>query len=98
MPTCKTVDDCKKYLAPPSMCGYTEAFDGVGVRTCADWGSNHKLPPDGSTCSAHSGCNLGYTGKERVCSAQKCVAGCFGKTDCPSGKTCTTNGTLGSCK
>jgi hypothetical protein len=100
MPTCKTAIDCEPFGAPQSRCGYAPAIDNWGVTTCAHWGAEHQLVPDDSDCTPfeHQDCNLGYDGREKVCTAAGvCKTGCFTGADCSAG-TCSSDGSeLGSC-
>ncbi|MSP25387.1 MAG: hypothetical protein EXR75_09530 [Myxococcales bacterium] len=102
MPSCNTAASCAPYGAPPSQCGYVKAIDSWGVTVCGTFGTAHALLPLGSDCLPfdHPACNLGYPGKERVCSAAGvCAAGCFSAQDCPKGKTCSTPGNvIGNCQ
>jgi hypothetical protein len=100
MPTCDTAVDCAPYQAPPSMCGYTKAVDNWGITVCAEWGDQHSLMSLSTDCQPfdHPACNLGYQQKELVCPAQGiCTKGCFLNTDCPSGTSCSAQGSLGNC-
>ncbi len=100
MPACQTAVDCVLYEAPPSQCGYTQAIDNWDVTVCSNWAETHSLKPDGTDCLPfdHAACNLGYQQKQTVCTEQGiCAKGCYVNTDCPDGKTCSTQGTLGNC-
>jgi hypothetical protein len=101
MPTCSTAVDCALYNAPPSLCGYTQAIDNWDVTVCAEWGANHALMPFDTDCLPfdHDACNLGYQGREVICSEQGiCAKGCYLNVDCPMGKTCSSQGALGQCQ
>lgn len=101
MAQCDTAASCAPYGAPPSQCGFAKAIDAWGVTVCGHFGANHALMPLGTDCLPfdHSACNLGYVGRERVCTAAGvCAAGCFSAQDCPAGKTCSAPGNaLGTC-
>jgi hypothetical protein len=100
MPTCNTASDCTLFGAPPSKCGYTQAVDNWDVTVCRDWGSAHLLMPAGTDCLPfdHDQCNLGYSGMQNVCTEQGiCAKGCYLNGDCPQGKTCSGQGSLGNC-
>lgn len=99
MPVCVDTTDCIADYAPPSACGYTTAVDGTPVTTCTDWLASLKVPPNGTNCEGDLDCNLGNEGQEAVCSFGGCIDGCFGMTDCPTAKSCTSNGsTPGHCQ
>lgn len=101
MPACQTAVDCQPYDAPPSMCGYTQAVDAWDVTVCANWGSAHKVMPVDTDCVPfdHEACNLGYPNREIVCpQTGVCTKGCFTNDDCPTGKTCSAQGSLGNCQ
>lgn len=101
MPSCATAVSCALYQAPPSLCGYTQAIDNWDVTVCAEWGSAHKLMPVGTDCLPfdHPACNLGYQGRELVCSeAGVCTKGCYLNADCPMAKICSSQGALGTCQ
>jgi hypothetical protein len=101
MPTCETAIDCVLFTAPPSKCGYTQAVDNWDVTVCAEWGTNHHLMPVGTDCLPfdHDACNLGYQQMQSVCTEQGvCAEGCYVNADCPMGKTCSAQGSLGNCQ
>ena len=101
MPTCKTAANCEPVFLAPSLCGYAKAIDDLGVRVCADWGSQHQLMPAGTSCVSpnDSQCNLGYLHKQSVCANNdKCAVGCYDPIDCPNGKMCSLVGDPGTCK
>jgi hypothetical protein len=101
MPSCKTALDCKAYDAPTSKCGHATAIDSFSVSTCSHWDVDHITPPYGTGCTPldHAACNLGYNGRETICSEHgECTKGCYVDKDCPQGTSCSAQGTLGTCK
>ncbi|MEM1031234.1 MAG: hypothetical protein AAGN82_12865 [Myxococcota bacterium] len=101
MPTCDQASDCTAYTAPPSRCGFTQAIDNWDVTVCAEWADQHQLKPPGVDCLPfdHTACNLGYLGRETICTEQGvCANGCYTSPDCPSGTSCSAQGTLGTCQ
>ncbi len=101
MPSCQTALDCTDYGAPTSRCGHAVAIDSFSVRSCSHWGEDHLVPPYGTGCTPlnHAACNLGYGGRETVCTAHGvCAKGCFVDKDCPKGTSCSAQGELGTCK
>lgn len=101
MPTCDQASDCTAYTAPPSRCGFTQAIDNWDVTVCAEWADQHQLKPPGVDCLPfdHTACHLGYLGHETVCTDQGvCAQGCYTNPDCPTGQTCSSQGSLGNCQ
>jgi hypothetical protein len=101
MPTCTTATDCSSFDAPPSACGYAIAIDNWDVTVCGDWADAHELMPIDTDCLPfdHPACNLGYQGRERVCSELGvCKVGCYTNADCGQSRVCSSQGTLGSCQ
>lgn len=102
MPTCTTASDCEVYAAPPSLCGFAPAIDNWTVTVCANWGDVHDLVPNGTDCPPldHEACNLGYTGRARVCTERGvCADGCFKESDCGADESCTSPGDeVGDCE
>jgi hypothetical protein len=101
MPTCTTAVDCSSYDAPPSACGYALAVDNWDVTACSDWADKHELMPIDTDCLPfdHPACNLGYPGRERVCSELGvCKIGCYTNADCGQSRICSSQGTLGQCQ
>ncbi len=98
MPVCGLTGECDTTYGPPSTCGYTKAVDGTPVTTCADWQEKLALPPDGSDCTVDLECNLGHEGVQAVCAFAACTKGCYEQVDCPVNTTCSSMGSLGSCK
>lgn len=101
MPSCDEASDCTAYTAPPSRCGFTQAIDNWDVTVCAEWADQHQLKPPGVDCLPfdHTACNLGYLGRETVCTEQGvCAQGCYTNPDCPQGQTCSSQGSLGNCQ
>lgn len=102
MPACTTASDCEVYGAPPSLCGFAPAIDNWSVTVCNNWGDAHHLVPEGTDCPPldHEACNLGYAGREAVCTEQGvCASGCFKESDCPSDLDCSSPGdTAGECR
>jgi hypothetical protein len=99
MPACKKAEDCADY-GGSSQCGFASASDNWKVTVCANWGPEHRLMPADTDCTPfdHTACNLGYSGRQAVCSEEgKCTVGCFYNSDCMGGSTCSTQGTLGTC-
>lgn len=82
---------CDAYGAP-STCDSGLAVDGAQFNVCADW------PPYGTDCADDYACHLGIDGSERVCAFGACTEGCYAKSDCPNGKTCSSSGSLGQCQ
>ena len=101
MPACTTASDCEVYGAPPSLCGFAPAIDNWTVTVCSNWGDLHQLIPEATDCPPldHEACNLGFAGRERVCSEQGvCETGCFKESDCPADQDCSSPGdTVGEC-
>lgn len=100
MPKCSAASDCTKFGAV-SQCGYGFAVDNWRVTACANWAGQHQLKPVGSDCLPldHKACNLGYTGRQTVCTAAgKCEKGCFFDSDCPANAKCSAQGSLGACQ
>jgi len=101
MPSCNAATDCTE-IGSNTQCGFTSAIDNWDVKTCAVWDTAHVLVPNDRDCLPfdHEACHLGYSGQEKVCSAEgKCATGCYVQKDCPQGKTCSSDGTsLGACQ
>jgi len=96
MPLCAAPSDCDAF-GHGSDCGYAVAVDGAPTTACAEW-PGLQLPPPGTKCAADADCNVGHVGVEAVCSvAGACATGCHAPSDCPSGKTCSGAGAVGSC-
>jgi len=99
MPHCTGAKACTQYGAS-SQCGFSNAVDNWKVTVCSNWGGEHRLMPAETECTPldHAACNLGYAGRQSVCSSEgKCVAGCFYNSDCLGESTCSAQGTLGTC-
>jgi hypothetical protein len=98
--TCNTAAGCAAFGTPTSKCGYTHSIDNWDVTVCADWGTSQLLMPSGTDCLPynHDECNLGYSSMQSVCTeAGVCAKGCYLNGDCPNGKTCSGQGSLGNC-
>jgi hypothetical protein len=100
MPRCNAAADCSKYGAA-SQCGYATALDNWRVTACGNWAGQHQLKPVGSDCLPldHKACNLGYTGRQTVCTNEGvCQSGCYYDSDCPGSAKCSVQGALGTCQ
>lgn len=92
-PYCTAQGDCTGF-GGESACGGATALDDPNFvfAVCGDWGDELHGMPLGTDCTGDPDCTLGLEHLEEVCIFQSCETGCFGPTDCPAGKTCSSDG------